>query len=292
MIGIVIGNTLIAIPNGPTMVSAVLVLASLGGWLSIRLAPEAAANSPNLKIDWNGFVQSAKLIKFVTSSRGVLHPVLGVAWYWSVGALVTVAVPLFVRDELHGKPVVVAVMMALFTVGAAAGAVAASLLSKDRTGLGFSGAGAAGASLMTFAVFLIASSYSPPPDGELQNIGEFFDSWRAWLLAIAFILAAVSTSIFVVPLQAAVQRRAPPDRRARILAANNMANALGAMIGSLLVLSATRTSLNYVDLFFAVGVAQAALTAYMFRRKNSVAEGLYDEMLESDDDAPAGVDRP
>lgn len=290
MIGIVIGNVLITMPNGAAIVALILVVAALAGWLAIRLAPEAAANAPELKVDWNGFAQALKLIGFAASARGVARPVLGVAWYWSVGALVTVAVPLFVRDELFGAPGVVAVMMVLFTIGAAIGAIGASLLSKGRTGLGFSAVGAAGASIMTFSVFFIASSYPPPPDGALQSIDAFFDNWRAWLLTGAFVLAAISTSIFVVPLQAAVQRRAPPERRARILAANNMANALGAMIGSLLVLSATRTSLNYVDLFFAVGVAQAGLTVYMLRRKNTVQEGLFDEMLVSGDTVQGSVD--
>ncbi len=285
MIGIVIGNTLITLPNGSIVVSSILILAALGGWLAIRSAPEAAANAPNLKIDWNGFAQSVTLVRFVTSSPGVLRPVLGVAWYWAIGALVTVAVPLFVRDELHAQPGVVAVLMTLFTIGAAAGAIGASLLSKGRTGLGFSALGAGGASIMTIAVFFIASGY-PPHDGELQNIGEFFANGRSWLLAAAFILASVSTSVFVVPLQAAVQRRAPTETRARILAANNMINAAGAIIGSSLVLLGTRTTLNYVDLFLGVGVAQAALTGYMIHRKNNVAEGLFDEMLMTKTSAP------
>jgi len=279
MLGIVIGGILIRQPNGSLIVSSILVTAALGGWLSIRAAPKSTANAPNLKIDWNGPVQALKLIEFVTSSRGILRPVLGVAWYWTVGALVTVAVPLFVRDTLRGDETVITVMMALFAVGAAIGATAASMLSKGRTGLGFSAVGAASASIMTFAVYLISSSYTPPTDGVLQNAAQFFHGWRSWFLAAAFLLASVSTSIFIVPLQAAVQRRAPPDIRARILAANNMVNAAGAIIGSLLVLFVTRTPLDAVELFLAVGVAQAALTAYMVRRKSNVAEGLFDEML-------------
>ena len=286
MVGIVIGNMLITLQNGPAMVSLILTSAALAGWLVIRMAPEAPANAPALKIDWNGFAQALKLVGFVTSSPGVLRPVLGVAWYWSVGALVTVAVPLFVRDELFGEPGVVAVMMTLFTIGAAAGAISASLLSKGRSGLGFATGGAAGAGLMTFAVYLIASSYPESTSEELQSIGEFFSDWRGWLLASAFILASVSTSIFVVPLQAAVQRRAPVESRARILAANNMYNAAGAMIGSLTVLFVTRTGLNAVDLFLGIGVAQTALTVYMVRRKGRMAEGLYDEMLQEDVSSP------
>ena len=86
-------------------------------------------------------------------------------------------------------------------------------------------------------------------------------------------------SIYAVPLQAAVQRRAPKDRRSRILAANNMLNAAGAMIGSWLVLFVTRTELQALDVFLAVGLAQGVLAVYMVRRKHAVEDGLYDETL-------------
>ncbi len=279
MLGIVLGGILITQPGGSVIVSTVLIIASLGGWLVIRRAPEAAANAPDLKFDWNGVAQARKLVGYVVSSRGIARPVLGVAWYWTVGALVTVAVPLFVRDTLNGDETVVTVMMGLFAIGAAIGATTASVLSKGRTALGFSTAGAAGAGVMTFAVYLISLGYAPAADGALLHAGQFFTGWRAWSLASAFILASISTSIFIVPLQAAVQRRAPSETRARILAANNMINAAGAMIGAWLVLLVTRTALDAVDIFLAVGVAQIVLAAYMIRRKNTVEEGLFDEML-------------
>ena len=279
MLGIVIGNVLITVPNGAAWVSLILVIMALAGWLIIRFAPEAAANAPDLKIDWNIFFQARQLLQFVTASPGVSRPVLGVAWYWTVGALVSVAAPLFVRDELRAEPTVVAVMMMLFTIGAAIGAVGAAMLSKGRSGLGFSVAGAAGAAIMTFAVFVLGSNMSTPDNGELKTVQEFFADWRAWLLAGAFVMASVSTSVFVVPLQAAVQRRAPTEKRARILAANNMVNAAGAMIGSLTVLIVTNSPLRAVDLFLAVGFAQLALVAYMVRRKKTIPEGMFDEML-------------
>ncbi len=280
MLGIVIGGFLIIQPHGPAVVSAILVVAALSGWLAIRFAPEAAANAPDLEIDWNGLAQTPKLIGYVFRSPGVSRPVLGVAWYWSVGALVTVAVPFFVRDALGADGTVVAVMMGLFAVGAAIGATVASVLSKGRSALGFATGGAFFAGVMTIIVYLLSAGFAPASGGPLLGAGEFFSGWRAYALAGAFVLASISTAIYVVPLQAAVQRRAPPDKRARILAANNMLNAAGAMIGSWLVLFVTRTSLEAVDLFILIGFAQGLLALYMLRRKLGVKDGLYDEMLE------------
>lgn len=287
MVGIVIGGVLIARPNGPVLVSIILVAAALAGWLAIRAAPRAAANAPDLKLDWNGFAQAARITRFAVESRGVAAPLLGVAWYWSVGTLVSVSVPFFVRDQLRGDETVVAFMMALFAIGAAVGATSASMLAKGRSALGFSTAGAAAAGLLTLFLYAIAASYVPPEGEKLQNAGEFLSGWRAYVIAATFILASIATSIFVVPLQAAVQRRAPAEKRSRILAANNMANAGGAMIGSWLVLLVTRTSLQASDIFLAVGVAQLALTAYMMHRRRKLAHGLYDEMLADGAQPPA-----
>ena len=281
MVGMVIGSILIRQPGGPMIVSAILVAASLTGWLSIRLAPKAAPNAPDLKVDWNAFAQAKRLLGYATSARGVMRPILGVAWYWSVGALVTVATPLFVRDALYSDETVVAALMALFAVGAAVGAAIASMFAKGRSGLGFSATGAVVAGIMTFAVYLISVNYAPPTDGDLRNAGAFFSSWQAYGVAACFLLSSISMSVFAVPLQAAVQRRAPAERRSRILAANNMINAAGAMIGSWLVLSVTRTDLGAVDLFLAVCLAQGLLAAYMVRRKYTVKEGLFDEVLKT-----------
>ena len=279
MVGMVIGALLIPQPGGPVIVSVVLVAASLIGWLAIRLAPEAAPNDPNLEIDWNAFAQAKKLMGYATTARGVLRPMLGVAWYWSIGALVTVATPLFVRDALYADPSVLAVLMALFAVGAAIGAAIASMFAKGRSGLGFSATGAVIAGTMTFAVYLLSVGYPAPADGELRNASAFFSTWQAYGVAACFLLSSISMSVYAVPLQAAVQRRAPAERRSRILAANNMMNSAGAVIGSWMVLSVTRTDLNAVDLFLAVAVAQSLLGTYMVRRKYAVEEGLYDEML-------------
>jgi len=279
MIGIVIGGMLIAEENGPAIVSAILAIAALLGWLVIRMAPEAAADAPDLKIDWNIFRQSTMLIGYAANALGVLRPVLAVAWYWTVGAIVSVTVPIFVRDTLHGDPSVVTTMMALFAIGSAVGAIIAAMLAKGRSGLGFSTAGIASSGILVLFIFFVSQNITSPHSNELINAGEFFTSIHAWALAIAFLGSAIASAVYAVPMQAAVQRRAPAETRARIMAANNMLNAIGAIIGFLLFLIITRTSIEAKFVFLAVGIAQIIVTLYMLYRKKTQPEGLYDESL-------------
>lgn len=279
MVGIVIGGMLITKEGGPVQVSLILVIAALIGWLVIRQAPEAAANDPTLTIDWNLPAQATKLIEYTRDAPGVMRPVLAVAWYWSVGALVTVCVPLFVRDTLYGDETVTTAMMAIFAVGAAIGAIIASLLAKGRSGLGLSTAGISGAGLLAIAIFVLSQTIAPPVGGTLIDANVFFATHRGQAMAVAFLLSSISTAIFVVPMQAAVQRRAPSERRARILAANNMLNALGATIGAWSVLLITRFSITPEVAFVIIGIAQLGIATYMLRRKKTQPEGRYDESL-------------
>jgi predicted MFS family arabinose efflux permease len=139
---------------------------------------------------------------------------------------------------------------------------------------------------LTFALYAIALGYSPPENGALQGAGAFLSGWRAYAIAATFIFASIAASAFVVPMQAAVQRRAPKEIRSRVLAANNMANAAGAIIGFWLVLFVTRTNLSASDMFLAVGVAQTALFVYMRHRRKTLPEGLHDETLSNDEVRP------
>ena len=284
MLGILIGGLLIAMPNGPMLVSIILVSAAFIGWRVILLAPEAAANAPDLKIDWNIFRQTFVLFGFAFRSPGVAHPVFGVAVYWLLGAFVSVATPLFVRDTLIADETVVTTLMGLFAIGAALGAGIASSLAKGKSGLRYSFGAAVIASISTMIVFSISIS-APYAAGDLRNFSVFFSEWRAFVIAAGFLAASTAMSVFAVPMMAAVQRRAPSDRRSRILAANNMLNGAGAIIGSWLVFSITRTQLSAAYVFLAVASAQGLIAMYMLYRRSRVPEGLYDESLNPNNQA-------
>lgn len=279
MIGIFLGGLLITQSTGAISVSAILVGAALVGWLVIIAAPQAPANAPELKIDWNIFRQAKELMGFAINERGVLPPISAVAFYWSVGAFTTAIVPLFVRDSLGADETVVTAMMGLFAIGAAIGSVTASILSRGRNGFRFSTAGMFAAAIMVFIVFVLSFQFAGDDGRDLKTAGEFFAGPNAFLITGAFLLSSVATSLFVIPMQAAVQRRAPTQKRSRILAANNMMNAGAAWAGFWLVLPVTRLSINPAYALLALSAVLLSVGFFMLHRKKTLPTGLYDEML-------------
>ncbi len=284
LLGLFLGGLLIAREDGTIWLSALLFSASLIGWLAILFAPKARADAPDLHLDWNPITQAFRILNFAFSSPGVARPMLGAAFFYFISTLVTVLAPLYGRVTLGADEAVATAIMGVFAIGAGLGAMTSAALSKKRSGLGFSALGISLAGAAAFGVYFL-SGLVPPAEGETRGIAFLFGSLEGRLLTGAFCLSAAFMGLFVVPLQAAVQRRAPAQVRSRIMAASNMMNAAAAFIGSLFVIVIAQPPLGPREAFLFVAAIQILLAAYMLRRRASVPRDLYDEMLA---ERPAG----
>lgn len=286
--GLFMGGLLIAEPGGGVKVACVLFAASLLGWLAVLFAPPAAADAPGLKLDWNPLRQTGRIFSYAFGAAGVARPLLGVALFYYISTMVTVLAPLYARGPLGADEAVATAIMGLFAVGIGTGALAAASLAKGRSGLGFSAFGVSLAGACSLLVY--ALTLALPPAEARRSFDLFIESPQGMALGAVLVVSAVAMGLYVVPLQAAMQRRAPAERRSRIMAAGNMANAVAAICGSLSVLLVTGGALAPHQAFLAVAVLQVVIAAYMLRRRWRVRDGLYDEMLT--DGSAAAVARP
>ncbi len=282
LLGYVVGGYLIIQDYGGLAVGAVLVSASLGGFFAATRTPFAAANDPTLKISFNGFTQTATMYRYVFTSRGVTPPLIGVGVFYLLSTAVTVTVPLYGRDALHADPLVWTALNGLFAIGAGIGAIGAASLAKGRSGLGFSTAAIGAAGIMSFAVFALTPLAAGSPEIPL-SLGGLFSTAPGLALVTAFISTSALAGVYIAPLQAAIQRRAPKQTRARIMAASSFANAAFAIPGSLSVLAITQYAMDPRLAFVAVGGAMLLISGIMFARQRLIPEGQYDESLRSDD---------
>jgi MFS family permease len=274
LIGLFLGGLLIARPDGAKLVAGGLVAAAFFGWLAVLRAPHAAPGAPDLRLDWNPIAQSIRIFGFVLRAPGVVRPLLGPAFFFYTSTLVTVLVPIYVKTSLHADEAVATTIMGIFAIGAGLGAMMAAALSKGRSGLGFSGLGVAGAGLMGALIFLLTDAVAPQAGP--GSLGVLTGSAGGLALVAAFCLSAALMGLFIAPLQAAAQRRAPPAERARILAAGNMLNAAAAILGSLSVLAVTETDIDPKAAFLIVAGLQGAVALYMLIRRRRAPAGLFD----------------
>jgi len=278
LLGYVVGGFLIIQENGRYAVGAVLIGASLAGFSGAVMTPFAAANDPNLKLSFNGFSQTVKMFRMVFEAPGVAPPLFGVGAFYFLSTAVTVVVPLFGRDSLHAAPLVWTALNALFAVGAGLGAFVAASIAKGRTGLEVATAAIFAAGLMSFVAFFITPFVAGTPQAPLRA-SELFTTPGGWAISFVFVATAALSGVYIAPLQAAMQRRAPRTTRARIMAASAFTNAAFAIPGSLALLAITRSGADPRHAFLGVGAVMIGIAGIMVYRRRMLPKGLYDETL-------------
>ena len=278
LLGYGIGGALIAIePRGSIYAAFVLMAFSGLGLAAVWHAPRAAATHPDLSIDWSGIRPALAMIRFTMSEAGVIRPLLGIALFYFASTAITVLLPIFCRDTLGADGSATTMIILLFAVGAGIGAIGSAILARNGTGLGLSTIGISLSCGFMIIVYFVSRTFDPVSDGPLLNATALFSQPNGIVLGALLCLSSVSMGLYLAPLQAAMQRRAPDERRARILAVGNMLYALAAMLGSLAVLGITQTALHPEQAFIIIALLLLATSAYMLRRHFTVPQGLYDE---------------
>ncbi|MEO1015391.1 MAG: MFS transporter [Pseudomonadota bacterium] len=275
LLGYGVGGALIVQPDGGLKVGATLVTAASLGFAASLFAPAIGANAPDLKLRLNWFALAIDMVRLTARAPGVAPPLIGFGAFFLLTTAVSVLTPLLARDTLNGDALTATALNGLFALGVGVGAIVAAALPKTRTNLGVAGASVIAAGGLTIAIALAAPAIAPS-EGELQLSDLIATAER-----IAFCLALVATAalmgVYIAPLQAAMQRRAPTASRARIMAVSAIANAAFAIPGSLSVLLITRTNAPPEAGLIGVGVGMLAIGGVMARRRNVLPAGRYDE---------------
>ncbi|HMX09777.1 MAG TPA: MFS transporter, partial [Burkholderiaceae bacterium] len=232
LLGNVAGGVLIAIPGvGPAAVAmACLGLAVLGRLMS-QAIPASPATDPQLRINWNPVSETWRNLKLAHGNIVVFRSLLGISWMWFFGAVFLANFPVFAKDVLHGDEHVASLLLVVFSVGIGIGSLLCEVLSKRHVEIGLVPAGAIG--MTVFAVDLYFASRALPQPAAALGLGAFLAQPAHWRVMADLGLLALFAGLYSVPMYALIQLRSQPTHRARIIAANNILNALFMIVSSL-----------------------------------------------------------
>ena len=262
LLGEIVGGLVIAIkPDGPLLAGTVTIAIAIAGYLVSRRIPETPAVAPGLRINWNPFTETWRNLRFAHGNRVVWLAMLGISWFWFYGATYLTQFANFTKDVLGGDEHVATLLLAIFSIGIGVGSLLCERLSGHKVEIGLVPFGSIG--LSVFAIDLYLASRSLAPQG-LAGIGAFFAVSAHWRVIADLVLIGMFGGFYIVPLYALIQERSEPAFRSRIIAANNILNAIFMVASAGIALALLKVGLTIPQLLLVTGLMNAAVAIYIY----------------------------
>jgi 1-acyl-sn-glycerol-3-phosphate acyltransferase len=261
LLGTMLGGWLIAMAGGQWWVGATVVLVAVLGYLASRRIPAAPAMAPDLAINWNPVTETWRNFRFMRTNRTVFLSVLGISWFWFYGATFLAQLPAYTKTYLGGDETVVTLMLTVFSVGVGLGSLLCERMSGRKVEMGLVPFGALGLTLFGLDLY-----FARPDVATVTGL-----SWRQFLelpgngrIALDLLLTGLFGGFYIVPLYALIQSRSEPSHRSRIIAGNNILNALF-MVGSAVIsILLFKAGLSIPELLLTVALMNAAVAVFIF----------------------------
>lgn len=262
LIGTLTGGLLASTGNAPIWIVAGGLLVAIAGYLSSRKIPPAPAPAPELRISLNPITETLRNIGFARQNRTVFLSILGISWFWLYGALFLTQLPGLTKNILGGDEILVTTLLAIFTLGIGSGSLLCERLSGNQVEIGLVPFGSIGLTLFGLDLFFAA------PIGlvgeTVHSLGFLLGHGAVWRVFFDLFMLGLFGGFFIVPLYALVQMRSAEQSRARIIAANNILNALFMVLGAIAAVILLTAGVSIPTLFAIAAFINATLAIYIY----------------------------
>jgi len=262
LLGMIAGTTVMGVARiGPWLAAGTTIGVAVIGYVICRAIPPAPATAPELKINWNPLSETARVLRITHADRAVWNAVLGISWFWFFGTVLIAQLPIYTRETLGGDNTVYTMVLTLFSIGSGLGALACEKLSGRRVEIGLVPLGAFG--LTVFGVDLYFARHGMAPVRGLDWL-VFLHGAGTWRIVLDLTLIGAFAGLYVVPLFAYVQARAPREKLSRIIAGNNIMNAVLIVAAAGFGLGLGALGLDAVRIFLAAALLNVLVATYIF----------------------------
>jgi MFS family permease len=247
----------------PVWVSGTALLVAVIGYLASRDIPEAPAVAPDLKISWNFLAETVRNIRFIRENPIVLNSVLGISWFWFFGATFLVQIPSFSETVLGGDERLMSTLLAMFIIGISTGSLLCERFSGGKVEIGLVPFGAMGLTLFGIDMYFA----SPGEPAVYSSLSSFFAVGANWRIVLDLLLIGVFSGFYIVPLYAMIQQRSAPSHRSRVIAGNNILNALFMVISAIVAMFLLGSiGFTIPELFLVTAILNLVMAIYIFSR--------------------------
>ena len=266
LLGTVFGGAFALIARQHTLlIGVVIALVAIVGWLISLQVPKAGVASPKLKINPNIFSETLNIINYSRSDRTLFLAILGISWFFLIGSALLMQLPNLVPNVLHASASIVTLFLATFTVGIAVGALLCNRLLHNKLNNSYVPLGIFGMSLFLFD-FVFAAHHFAEYTAQLAqpvNLGYVFSHFQGYRMTFDLFLMAIFGGLYIVPLYVTLQVTGSKTHISRVIASNNIINALFMVIGAGLVGFLLASGVGLLKIFVLLALLNTAVAIYI-----------------------------
>jgi MFS family permease len=265
LLGTILGGILISIANnGALIIGCLVIILAILGFLTSRYIP-TAASTDKIKINWNIATETIKMMRYALEDRSVFIAIIAISWFWFIGATYLSQVPAYSKYILGSNNEVVTLLLSMFSIGIGLGSMLCERMSNGRIEPGLVPLGAIGIIIFSIDIYFSSLHFIGLSLPEAQmNAMQFLEIATSWRVLLDLALIGLFGGFYIVPLNAMVQKRSKPNHRARVIAANNILNALFMVISALSTVAVLQMGFTIADIFLSLGILTAIVTAILF----------------------------
>jgi acyl-[acyl-carrier-protein]-phospholipid O-acyltransferase/long-chain-fatty-acid--[acyl-carrier-protein] ligase len=191
--------------------------------------------------------------------RPIWLSVLGLSWFWTMGATLLTEFPVVARDTMRAEGSVLTLLLAVFAIGVGIGSIGCARLLHGQVSARLTPFAAVGISLFCWDFAAAAGGAQG-----LVSAGAVLQAAAGWRMLADLALLAVCGGVFSVPLYAIIQEAAAPAQRSRMVAANNIMNALFMVAGSGAAAGLAGAGLDAPGVLRVAAAANLAVAGWIF----------------------------
>lgn len=277
LLGTIFGGVIIRSDSGIELFSVAVILFAVIGLISSQYIPLSPVGDKKLKIGWNIAKETWKIAGYAREERTVWLSIIGISWFWLVGATFLTQFPVYTKEVIGGNEHIVTLFLSIFSIGIGIGSVLCNKLLKGKIDGRLVPYGSIGMTVGIILFYLFSSLYiadhtswiatkSHPdffklnsfpnalPD-KMLGIMEFLTFTKyGWLILASLLVLSVCGGVYIVPLYAIMQHRSDNKYISRIIAANNVMNALFMVLASVIIVYLYSIGLSVNKILLAAGI--------------------------------------
>src|SRR6266851_1223464 len=257
LVGTILGGILILTPAGFAIVSAGLLAVAVAGLAAAFFIPPALPPSPELRIRLNFLADTWDMLGYAWRRRELLLAMLGISWFWLVGATFLNQFANLAKDIVGADENVFTLFLVAFVIGIALGSLLCNKLLAGTVSTRLVPLGALGISLFTIDLYYASAALAPA--GALLGIGGFLGQPTGWRIVGDLVLIAICGGVFIVPLYTFLQAHSEESHRSRIIAANNIWNALFMVAAAIATVLMLKGGFTVPHVFLTLAIVNGAV---------------------------------